>query len=682
MNQAKNDKKTENKDGYQSIHEKLKNLKVSEENREINILLLGETGVGKSTFINAFFNYITYPTFRDAQYKKLQCVIPSKFTVSDENFKEQVITLGKHHNESTKVGASATQACRSYIYFVKESNLKIRLIDTPGVGDTRGIDYDNINFENLLSYISELNYLNGICILLKPNNSRLTVMFEFCIKQLLTRLEKSASQNLMFVFTNTRSTFYRPGETLPSLRELLKSIKGVNITCEKPNIFCIDNESFRFLAAMQNKVRFSKSEVYNFAQSYQNSSDEYSRMIMYVVGNDECPGLIPHKVKNTISINEARRVIVQLSQPMAEIAQLIQDNIHTLEIHQKQINSSDTTLSELKSMLYIPIIDLDVIRLDRPNTVCTSLKCTTVYQVGNKTKWHYRQKCHAPCCLENVPNEIIGSPELTKCAAIDESGNCKICKCRYQVHMHIYYQTNTIETKIENETVKNSILNEEQTRKGAQELKLKMSKRSNTLNSEKDTITKITAKFACFLKTNAIAPYNDSYETYLKYLIDRENSRNDSANYDVINQLESMLKAYTEEKNTIMDAISRAPDGTAVITPDDVFNDIDSLYSLEIFGNKIKELFDTQKRGCENTIKRQCDYIFKPFVRTNNYTRGRGRGKPFCNDTQKQHVNKTTQGATSHGHQSQVPPLMSVETGINNSIESTSKNILPQPCDP
>lgn len=256
-----------------NLHKHMQKLNINKK-REINVLVLGETGVGKSTFINSFFNYLQNSELKYAMKNKLTTLIPSAFTVTDENYAERRIQVGKDENECEEVGNSATQSCRSYVFPARNGELKVRLIDTPGVGDTRGIEQDNINFENILSFIADLKYLNAICILLKPNNSRLTVMFNFCIKQLLSRLDKSASNNLVFVFTNTRSSFYRPSETLPALRKLLGELQDVKISLDKSNIFCTDNEAFRFMAAYKQGVKFNSMDIDNFADSWRKSAHE------------------------------------------------------------------------------------------------------------------------------------------------------------------------------------------------------------------------------------------------------------------------------------------------------------------------------------------------------------------------------------------------------------------------
>ncbi len=57
-------------------------------------------------------------------------------------------------------------------------------------------------------------------------------------------------------------------------------------------------------------------------------------------------------------------------------------------------------------------------------------------------------------------------------------------------------------------------------------------------------------EFANFLKTNAITPYNDSFEEYLKHLIKKEKSlsKHGSKNEEAINGLHQMLASYEKDK--------------------------------------------------------------------------------------------------------------------------------------
>lgn len=337
---------------------------------EINILLLGETGVGKSTFINAFANYLRYDTLNDAQFGKMEVLIPSQFTIMDENFETNKIKIGDYDpNEQTeKVGTSATQGCKSYLFPV-DNDKSIRIIDTPGIGDTRGIDKDKENFGNILRHISHYKHLNGICILLTPNNSRLNIVFRYCVQELLSHLHKGAKDNIVFCFTNARSTFYRPGDTLPTLRKQLENLKersGVEIKTDKNTMYCFDNESFRFLAALRENVKFSEGDIENFAESWKKSVQESWRLFKHIVS------LKPHRTKETLSLNNVRKNVMLLSKPLAEIGQLIQVNISIIRDQQKEIENSNQSIEDLRSRLYTTILDLNPKKLEHPRTVCTS----------------------------------------------------------------------------------------------------------------------------------------------------------------------------------------------------------------------------------------------------------------------------------------------------------------------
>ena len=123
---------------------------------DINILLLGPTGVGKTTFINSFANYLVYNSLNEAIEGQLQAIIPAWFTFMDrDTYEDRTIVIGTPDESEKKghVGQSCTRQCRSFVFRIGNRNL--RLIDAPGVGDTQGLLQDEKNFEDILAYIAQ-----------------------------------------------------------------------------------------------------------------------------------------------------------------------------------------------------------------------------------------------------------------------------------------------------------------------------------------------------------------------------------------------------------------------------------------------------------------------------------------------------------------------------------------------
>jgi hypothetical protein len=102
---------------------------------------------------------------------------------------------------------------------------------------------------DILKALRTYDKLHGILILLKPNAPRLTVIFTFYIKQLLTHLYRNTANNIIFGFTNTRSSNHKPSNTFKPLENLLLEYKEVKMGLFEHNIYYSDSESFRYLAA-------------------------------------------------------------------------------------------------------------------------------------------------------------------------------------------------------------------------------------------------------------------------------------------------------------------------------------------------------------------------------------------------------------------------------------------------
>jgi ribosome biogenesis GTPase A len=515
--------------------------------QELNILILGETGVGKSTWINGFYNYLTYSSLKEAEENDLCSKIPTKFIVTDDNFEEITVSTGEDTNEVQRPGQSATKKSKEHRFNLPDGTM-IRLIDTPGIGDTSGIDQDKANFENILNTLSNHKELHGICILLKPNNARLSVVFRYCIKELLTYLHRDASKNIMFCFTNSRGTFYRPGDTMPVLKTLLKSNLDVEIPITKQTVYCYDSESYRFLAAIKNKshpVKFPNEERENFVKSWEMSCKETNRMMEHI------KSLTPHPIQNTMNLNFARQLVQKLTRPMAEITRNIQSNKAVLQDDIKEIEQTKANIKDLEKRKLVKEIDLEIIDIDFPKTVCTNSTCQEVYGSGDYRKIKYTSICHDHCYLEGVLVEVKGDAKLMDCQCM-LNGTCQRTNCghSYRVHMHVYYDTKEVDVEVEDKQIVEDLKN----KLSAAEIKQKLIDRKHQLieelNRELKTIQVASVKFAMFLKRNAITLYNDGMEKYLHHLIHEEESKIASGgSRKVLDSLQKQLQEYKHQAN-------------------------------------------------------------------------------------------------------------------------------------
>jgi GTPase SAR1 family protein len=363
------------------------------EKKDINVLLLGESGVGKSTFINAFVNYLTFDSLEQAVTGKPVVLIPVSFliTVTDK-LEEFVVKFGdvdvnEDHNHS---GQSVTQYCRSYVFDIS-NKLRLRLIDTPGIGDTRGLDQDQKNIDHILSYVNNFTHINAVCILLQPNVIRLNAFFRSCVLQLFTYLTPAARDNIVFCFTNTRATFFAPGNTAPLLKSFLKELPISDIPFSRKNSFCFDSESFRYLAAVKNGINFNESERQNFDKTWATSVSESERLLTFIYK------LKPYYMSQWQSEIHAKLEIYTVIRPLMETFRKV---ILTLVLQEQKQNKTFIKLTPKPIVNPCAICYKGECKVKIPRCDILGIIQYPIHPL-NKTENDLSQKCvRCPCSLD------------------------------------------------------------------------------------------------------------------------------------------------------------------------------------------------------------------------------------------------------------------------------------------
>ena len=127
-------------------------------------------------------NYVAEKRFND---KDKLVVIPTKKKPCN------VEKYYSHHSENqNSESESQTQEC--FIYEFDNDNIYVTLIDTPGLGDTRGEKQDEENVNKIIDKLQTMTGFNSIVLIIPINNIRV-------VKKMLT---KECQDNFIICFSN------------------------------------------------------------------------------------------------------------------------------------------------------------------------------------------------------------------------------------------------------------------------------------------------------------------------------------------------------------------------------------------------------------------------------------------------------------------------------------------------
>ncbi|KAL3105105.1 hypothetical protein niasHT_028777 [Heterodera trifolii] len=579
------------------------------------LLLLGETGVGKSTLINALIAYLKHATLQEAlEAKEIDWVIPARFCTGRYDSKRIryriEVQLGEESKaERLEAGESQTKWPNAYVIPSKDGH-KVRIIDAPGIGDTKGVNEDKINFDKTLNFISTLPELHAVCILLRPNSPRTTPAIKYCIEGLLTYLHKNATNNIVFVFTNARGSNYDMGKTDIALEKILTPIErahNVSIPLHQDRIYCVDNEAYEALCLIKKGgIEYNPEEMDNFSRSWAHAEKEFQRLLQHV------SNLKPHRTWETVSLNEARRTIIDLSEPLALITGKIQTNVDRIKKYEEAIKLGKEKVEKAPTLETIEFVPLSY-----PRTVCTAACCTSIQRtLNNGDVKVYMKHCHEHCYLPSTP-QLFPNEGLKQCLAMNGTNNCRLCGCAWSVHIHYVFdqrqKTFTIE-ELEQKLV------------GDQRVGLSTSENvQKQMLEERGIIYKKAAHFCVFLSKWALKPYNDSMEAYINMSIEQaekvvsecKGEADETLHEDKLKGLQESLRLYQEQKELIDNATAGDSNGPNVITAEDVKKFFDELCQLPFFGADIRQMFETKQKArhelyTEYSEKKTAGITYKP----------------------------------------------------------------------
>ncbi|KAK2913248.1 hypothetical protein Q8A67_001647 [Cirrhinus molitorella] len=344
------------------------------------ILMVGETGVGKTTITNTMVNYLLGLKFEDEEW----------YEIMEEK---------EAHEDQTK---SQTSQITVYEVFVEENPTSLTIIDTPGYGHTEGYEKDGEVAEYLTRLFSDedgIHYIDAVCFVMKASQNRLSGKEHYIFHSVLSLFGRDIENNIVFLLTHS--------DGLPPTNAI-NAIKTTKIPCRRDE----DNEPVHFLFNNRQKEKRDKRYKQALKTAWAVGDESMNEFFTLL---DE---------KNRKSVQMTLDVLKERKRLEACVCNL-KDRISEKETKMKELTEIQKAIEKHKN------------KIEKcENFVFTVNKVVKEKVLIENEWWWNRNATCCSVCKENCHVNCWWVKDLSWCE-IMKKGYCTACtgKCHYSKHI-------------------------------------------------------------------------------------------------------------------------------------------------------------------------------------------------------------------------------------------------------
>ncbi|XP_056875692.1 uncharacterized protein LOC130517682 isoform X1 [Takifugu flavidus] len=396
------------------ITEGLKTVTVGTKNvnrRNKTILLLGETGTGKSALINVLVNYAMGVKWGDEVW----------FKIVEE--------------ETTRQSESQTSDVIMYQIFGFEGKtlpFSLTLVDTPGYGGNRDDTNDDIIAERLLEWFTSdggVHEVHAVGLVLKASVNRLSDRLGYVFNSVASLFGANMEKNMFALLTHSDGG--PPDNALTALADA--QIKYAKDEQGQPVYFVFNNRQ-----STQRTGRYMR----NLKNAWEDSEDEMKRF-MEVLNVTEAQTL-----RTTVEVINQRN---QLKECIINI----QDKLKFIELKKTQIDQEKALHIKCEEKMKAnENYEEDVDEPYKDKEPIEGGRCgfLWMYYRGATSCLLCEETCHRKCRMNST------RPDGPRCKMFDGRGHCTVCtnKCERKHHVKEkwIYVTKTRKVRKTNEDIK------------------------------------------------------------------------------------------------------------------------------------------------------------------------------------------------------------------------------------